>query len=169
MKRATLNLVIDFVSFAILASMIATGLLVRFVLPPGSRGGRGLSLWNLDRHEWGDIHFWLAVSLIGILLVHLALHWSWVCQVARIALGAPRGIHRSNIEMRRTVVGVSVVAGLAVLIAAFLFFASANVSHAGAGSITLERAEGESSMGLRTNQDSTGMQHQRRFRGSQKP
>lgn len=168
MKRATLNLLIDVVSFAILASMIATGLLVRFVLPPGSRGGRGLSLWNLDRHDWGDIHFWLAASLIGVLLIHLALHWSWVCQVARIAFGAPRAIPRSNVEMRRTVVGVSVVAGLAVLIGAFLFFASANVSHAGDGSIAFDEIGGAPGL-PRTNQDSTGMQHQRRFRGSLQP
>ncbi|HKQ47218.1 MAG TPA: DUF4405 domain-containing protein [Phycisphaerae bacterium] len=171
MRRATLNLIIDVISFAILASMIATGLLVRFVLPPGSRGGRGLSLWNLDRHDWGDIHFGLAASLIGVLLIHLALHWSWVCQVARIAFGAPAHAPVSSVGVRRTVIGLGVVAGLTVLIAALLFFASANVSHLGPGHVALDEPGKEPILQPFLGQDttSTAKQHHRRHRGSQQP
>ncbi len=82
MFKNVLNFLIDLATFAVLSLLAATGLLLRFVLPPGSRGGRGLLLWGLDRHEWGDIHFWLAVALGILILVHVALHWSWVCVTA---------------------------------------------------------------------------------------
>ncbi len=130
MRRSTLNFFIDAISFAVFLGMIATGLLIRFVLPPGSRGGRGLSLWDLDRHEWGDLHFWLAVSLLGLLLAHLVLHWSWVCQVARAVFMAPASEPVSKSAAKRTAIGVSILAGCTALIAGFLFFAAASVSDA---------------------------------------
>src|SRR5688572_17207049 len=77
MKRNRINLAIDAVTASLLAGMIATGLLLRFVLPPGS-GGR-LTLWTWERHEWGNLHFYLALSMAAIVLLHLALHWQWVC------------------------------------------------------------------------------------------
>ena len=40
MKRNTLNFVIDAASALTMAGMIATGLVIRFVLPPGSGSGR---------------------------------------------------------------------------------------------------------------------------------
>jgi len=62
--------------------MAGTGLLLAFRLPPGSRGGRGLSAWGLARHEWGDWHTWLCYAFLALILAHLALHWRWFWQVA---------------------------------------------------------------------------------------
>jgi hypothetical protein len=81
-SRTLLNFVIDSLGLLLMLSMLCTGVIIRFVLPPGSsgrNGGRGFSLWGMERHAWGDLHFWLAVSLVGLLLLHVALHWSWVC------------------------------------------------------------------------------------------
>jgi hypothetical protein len=57
-------------AFAVLTT---TGVLTRYVLPPGS--GHYATLWGLDRHGWGDIHCWVAVQLLGVLALHLVLHW----------------------------------------------------------------------------------------------
>ena len=46
-----INFVIDLISLLVLLALAATGLLLKYVLPPGSRGGRGLRLWGMDRHE----------------------------------------------------------------------------------------------------------------------
>jgi len=96
MNRPSLNFLIDAVAFAAFAFLTTTGILTRYVLPPGS--GRYATLWGFDRHGWGDIHFWVAVALLGVLALHLVLHWRWVvCMVrgqrsdasgTRIALGA---------------------------------------------------------------------------------
>jgi hypothetical protein len=65
MNRPRLNFLIDSVAFVAFVFLTTTGILTRYVLPPGS--GRFVTLWGLDRHGWGDIHFWIAVVLLGVL------------------------------------------------------------------------------------------------------
>ena len=81
MKRSILNIVIDAVAAAVMLGMIATGIVIRFTLPPGS--GRVLDVWGLTRHQWGDLHFWLSLAAVSIVVLHLALHWTWVVSVVR--------------------------------------------------------------------------------------
>jgi len=62
--------------------MLGTGLLLAFRLVPGSMGGRGLTLWGYDRHQWGDLHSWMSYGFVLLLLVHLGLHWKWLVKIA---------------------------------------------------------------------------------------
>lgn len=75
---------------------------MKWVLPPGSggghgygfRGGRGLGpggaqvrrLFGLDRHDWGNIHFILALLFVFLILVHIVLHWTWIKSCAKSIL-----------------------------------------------------------------------------------
>ena len=69
-------------------ALAATGVILEWVLPHGSgggggrgfRGGRGSVDTFLDwsRHDWGDVHFWIAVSLVAGVLIHLLLHFGWI-------------------------------------------------------------------------------------------
>lgn len=82
MRRNTLNFLVDALTLLAIFVMIATGLVIRFVLPPGTggrHGGHGLVLWGMGRHDWGGVHFWASIVLGVLLLLHVALHWSWVC------------------------------------------------------------------------------------------
>jgi hypothetical protein len=65
--------------FSLLAG---TGLMLKFRLPPGSRGGRGLMVWGLSRHEWGDVHFWASIVMISLVVVHFVLNWNWMQKIA---------------------------------------------------------------------------------------
>ncbi len=76
MKRTALNLLIDLLAATFFVGMIATGYILRFPLPPGTN--KSLSLWGLTRHQWGEVHVWISLGLLAILLTHLALHWQWV-------------------------------------------------------------------------------------------
>jgi hypothetical protein len=38
-------------------------------------------LWGFTRHEWGDIHYWIAIALLAVLSAHLVLHWNWIVGV----------------------------------------------------------------------------------------
>jgi hypothetical protein len=94
MKRTTLNLILDTMSFLNLLLLATTGSIMRWVLPPGSgggqgrgfRGGRGpavetqdlASLLGLGRHDWGDVHFVLAIVFLTLILIHILLHWTWI-------------------------------------------------------------------------------------------
>ncbi|MGQ9650064.1 MAG: DUF4405 domain-containing protein [Phycisphaerae bacterium] len=90
LRRSSLNFLVDSLALLAIFVMIATGLVIRFALPPGT-GGRhgkgGLELWGLGRHDWGDVHFWTSVVLGVLLIVHVALHWSWVCMTVKRMLG----------------------------------------------------------------------------------
>ncbi|AMK75432.1 MULTISPECIES: DUF4405 domain-containing protein [Methylomonas] len=79
MNRTLVNVIIDLVAALLFLGMIATGYLLRFPLPPGSN--KTLTLWGLSRHQWGNIHFWISLGLLAILMIHLALHWNWIVTV----------------------------------------------------------------------------------------
>jgi len=79
MKRTNLNFIFDAVAFIGFVMLTTTGVLMRYILPPGS--GHRTTLWSLDRHEWGDIHFWISIIFFFILALHLLLHWRWIFSV----------------------------------------------------------------------------------------
>jgi Domain of unknown function (DUF4405)/Planctomycete cytochrome C len=115
MKRTVVNLLIDSVAALLFLCMAATGYVLYFPLPPGTN--RSLMLWGMTRHQWGTVHFWLGVSLVGVLLLHVCLHWQWVIS----------SILRQVACATRTR-GHPLIAGLgtaAVLLAGFGFFALA--------------------------------------------
>lgn len=94
MKRTNLNFIVDLISFLDLLGLAVTGFIMKYILPPGTggrgrmfRGGRGAGeyagehikdLWSMTRHEWGSIHFYLAVIFVVLMIVHIILHWSWI-------------------------------------------------------------------------------------------
>ncbi len=84
MKRSTVNFLLDAMLAAALLGMIGTGILLRYTLPAGS--GRMTAVWGLTRHEWGDVHFWLALAAVGMVVVHLSLHWGWVVSMVRCGI-----------------------------------------------------------------------------------
>lgn len=81
MRKATLNFIVDAVAFAAFLGLAATGVLIRYTLPPGS--GHFHQVWTLDRHQWGNIHFWLAVSMLTAMALHLLLHWRWIITMVK--------------------------------------------------------------------------------------
>lgn len=89
MKRGWLNFIIDCAGFLNLVGLAFTGLIMKYVLPPGTGGlgrrlhsGRGREavkeFWSMSRHEWGRVHFYLAVFFVSLMIVHIILHWSWI-------------------------------------------------------------------------------------------
>ncbi len=146
MRRTTLNFAVDLVTLAVMLTMASTGLLLRFVLPPGSRGGAGLTLWSLDRHQWGDIHFWLAVGLVSLLVLHVALHWTWACATLRSLLGRSAESLTPAAFRRQTICGVALLLVLVLAASGFLWLGSTRVETGGAG-------------------EGAGQQHGRGYRG----
>ncbi len=93
MNRTKVNYVLDAALLLLGVAVLATGLLLAFVVPRGS-GRRGVTLWGLGRHDWSDVHFWIAVSMVGAVVLHLVLHWDWVHATTGRYLGLktnPRG------------------------------------------------------------------------------
>ncbi|MFP4057788.1 MAG: DUF4405 domain-containing protein [Candidatus Brocadiia bacterium] len=82
MSKNKLNLLVDVLAYLAMACLAATGLIMLYRLPPGT-GGRhsgepALTLLGLGRHDWGNIHFYIALGLLGLVVLHIVLHWKWV-------------------------------------------------------------------------------------------
>lgn len=88
--RARLNFWVDWLTAAVFAAMVGGGILLKWVLPPGSRGGVGLTWLGQGRHFYGDIHFWLGIAMLALVIVHTWLHWDWVVRTWRRAAGSLR-------------------------------------------------------------------------------
>jgi hypothetical protein len=66
-----------------------SGLILKFFLPAGRgmgwrRGGYGSGMeglvlgFGLARSQWREVHFWLAVLMLALLIVHVWRHRSWI-------------------------------------------------------------------------------------------
>ncbi len=82
MSKNKLNLLVDVLGYLCMVALSSVGLILLYRLPPGT-GGRGsgepaLTLLGLGRHDWGDIHFYIAIALVLLVIIHVALHWKWV-------------------------------------------------------------------------------------------
>lgn len=122
-KRNTLNYLTDLVTFLALLAVALTGLLLKFVLPPGS-SREGLVLLGMGRHDWGEVHFWSTVVLGGALLLHIALHWTWVCATTRRLL---TGKSAAVSGRGRGAWGVLAIALLAGIFTGFVYLSRAMV------------------------------------------
>ena len=87
-----------------LLALAITGVIVRWVLPLGTsgrgqalHGGRGgehiEQLWSMTRHDWGTIHFYLAILFVSLMVVHIILHWSWIKCYIKSLFGLPPKIN----------------------------------------------------------------------------
>lgn len=100
MEKPKLNFVIDALMFLTLMAMAGLGFLMKYTLPPGravwAKYGRNLELsWlGWDRHDWGDIHLYLAFALLALLVIHLILHWQQILGLFRRLLPDPRRRYR---------------------------------------------------------------------------
>lgn len=118
MRRNVLHLTIDIVLFLTVLGLMTTGLHIAFVLPPGSRGD---TVWSMTRHDWGDVHFWMALAMFAAVVVHLILNWSWVCIVS-VKLFDRRATAPSH--AKRHLAGAVVVGALVLLVGGFLLAAN---------------------------------------------
>src|SRR5690606_3856983 len=77
--------------------------------------GHDRTLWRLTRHQWGDLHFWLALAVVAIILVHLWLHWTWVVATARRCAGRAG----SPTPRTRRMAGIASIAIVSLALVAF--------------------------------------------------
>jgi len=126
MRKNVLNFVVDSVTLLTLLWLVLTGLLIEFILPPRRGTGVQRFLWGMDRHDWGDVHFWTAAALGGLLVLHVALHWKWVCATAARLFRPDREGQQPSSAAARTAYGAALLAVLAAVVGGFLWLASAS-------------------------------------------
>lgn len=118
-----INLLLDTVLLVAFTALCFAAVVVRFVFPPGPAAA-GWTLWGLDYDAWGGIQFALLAILAGGILVHVMLHWSWVCNVVASRL-AGRGARVD--DGLQTIYGVGLLIGLLLAVGTALAFATLTV------------------------------------------
>jgi len=113
-RRSTINYLVDLLLLLAMLGMLWTGVVIRFVLPAGS-GRHALLLWGKGRHEWGDVHYQLVFVTIGLVVLHVGLHWDWVCDVTgRLFVRGERKAEKRRPGLR-IACGVAFLAGVSAL------------------------------------------------------
>ncbi len=79
--KMKINLAIDAIMLVLLMSVAGLGFLIKYVLVPGYKvtglyqADVELYFMGLSRHEWGNIHLLLSFIFLGLMLLHIILHW----------------------------------------------------------------------------------------------
>jgi len=111
MKRTTLNFLIE-AALAAFVLITVTGILVRYVPPPGFCG---FSIFQfMDWLDWKRLHFGLALVLFTMLVIHLAVHWKGILCMIRNKRCDATGVKAG--------LGIVGLVGLLTLVAVSFFF-----------------------------------------------
>jgi hypothetical protein len=121
MTRTLINFILDATLLINFSALIFSSVITRFVFPPGP-DARGWRLWGLSYDQWASVQFaTVAIMALGV-LVHVMLHWSWVCGVVATRLARDKRAQLN--EGTQTIYGVGLLIllfnllGLAIAIAA---------------------------------------------------
>lgn len=102
LSRTTVNFWLDTALLVVFVSLGVTAVIVQFVFPPGV-AARGWTLWGMSYGRWTALQFG-ELCLLGVgILVHVMLHWTWVCSVITRRILKMRDLPDDGI---RTVYGV---------------------------------------------------------------
>lgn len=124
MSRAEVNFWLDALLLVLFVALGATAVIVQFVFPPGV-AAKGWLLWGMTYGQWCSIQFGL-LSLLGLgILVHVMLHWTWVCSVISRRLMHQKELPDDGI---RTVYGVGLLIAILLTSAAVIVAAMFSIS-----------------------------------------
>ena len=116
MTRSLLNFWLDTILLVTFLAGIWVEMMVRVVFPPGTTAD-GWRLWSMTFDQWCELRFWLLAFLSCAVLLHVMLHWSWVCGlIGSKFLHGVEGKKRQFSDGERTLLGV----GLLVILFAIL-------------------------------------------------
>jgi hypothetical protein len=112
MQRTILNFWLDVLLLVVFVALVAVSGVIRFVFPPGPAAA-GWRLWGGGYQAWSELQFGILSGFILLVLLHVMLHWNWVCGVlsTRILLrrsttGDGAGLKRKMDEGIQTLYGV---------------------------------------------------------------
>lgn len=110
-NKGKVNYIIDGAMFLLMMALAGIGLLMKYVLLTGRdatlKYGTPVDLlfMGADRHDWGKIHFIVSLVLVGLLALHIYLHWKSIVALFRKLIRPGR----ARLVTATAFLGVSVV------------------------------------------------------------
>ena len=79
-SRTVVNFLLDSLLFLLTIGLLFTSAVLRFVFPTPSASS-GWTLWGASYDAWSNLQFGLVAVVALAILLHIMMHWSWVCGV----------------------------------------------------------------------------------------
>jgi hypothetical protein len=115
MSRTILNFWLDVLLLLSFAFGLWAAVVVRVVFPPGT-AATGWRLWGFTFDQWWDFQFTLLCVFALTVVVHVMLHWTWVCGIVSSRLFRDRdGAKRQWTDGERTLLGVALLVALMIV------------------------------------------------------
>ncbi|QDU62990.1 hypothetical protein Pan216_38640 [Planctomycetes bacterium Pan216] len=109
MSKTTINFVLDILLAIVFLVVLWTAAVLEFLFPSGSRA-IGWTLWGFDKPAWAALHFRILFAFGVMVLIHVMLHWSWVCGVAMKMIARATCRPMKQLESsHQTLIGVGVL------------------------------------------------------------
>jgi hypothetical protein len=124
MSRTVINFLLDATLMMVFCALVSSAVIVRFIFPPGP-DARGWSLWALTYDHWASLQFALVALLALGILLHVMLHWNWVCGVVATRLARDKKAKLD--EGSQTLYGVGLLIVLFNLLGLIIAFAVLSV------------------------------------------
>lgn len=121
MSRTLLNFLLDTLLLIAFSVLVWSAVVVRFVFPPAA-GTKGWLLWELSYDQWISVQFAMVAILALGVLIHVMLHWSWVCGVIATRLLRRKRAGKGD-DGTETILGVVTLMGVFLLLGVLLTIA----------------------------------------------
>jgi hypothetical protein len=133
MSKTIINFFLDLTLAVCFVVVAWSAAVLRFVFPPATQA-QGWVLWGWDYDEWAWLEFGCLAAFGVLVLLHVMLHWSWVCGVVahRLSRGGRKVVLNDS---QQTVFGVATllillhVVGIVFLAAVLTIQEPATASH----------------------------------------
>lgn len=80
LTRTDVNFLLDALLLLLFVALCICSVILEFVFPAGTQADGGL-LWDSSFNEWSRFRFYILASMAVAVVLHVMLHWSWVCGV----------------------------------------------------------------------------------------
>ena len=133
MSRSGINFLLDCFLLFVFLTLLVTSAILKFIFPTAITSV-GWTLWGLDFEAWRLIQIGvLAVMALSVLL-HLILHWTWVCGFITSRISKRVGRRLTTNEATRTLYGVGTLILILTVMGTILAAAQLTIrAPAGAG------------------------------------
>ncbi len=110
MTRTAINFWLDILLLVLFLVLCWCSAILHFVFPPGPQS-HGWSVWGWAYSAWADFQMAVLSALALAVLVHVMLHWTWVCGIVASYVARRRGAARQPVDD-----GIRTLYGVATLI-----------------------------------------------------
>ena len=110
-NKTVVNFWLDSLLLLIFLLLCWTSVVIRYVFPVATQT-EGWQLWGLDYLAWSDLRFATLCLFAAAILLHVMLHWTWICGVLESWLRKRRGKSDNN----KTDIGNRTLWGVGLLI-----------------------------------------------------